>query len=310
MSGVPRQTLSWVIRAATGRFCQLTFLRVAPGHTTARLVIALARHDPADAVRSGHFHNASDTPAAAAGNWRPVGSTHRKSRARLISRLRQREAWRGDRVPHRCGVPLSEGILKGIKVRTDRMSAPEAMRPAVPTEHDLRSGTGRAGWWQEGRALRMPRIVATPRRLAVIEVEADIRRLPEDVFDYVSDPINELEWTIRMMRIEKLTDGPVGVGARYRMGFTSGPPAISEVVQFERPNCWQLRGASRILRSGLRGRVMATGGGSHLSLQMEIQLRRPLGLALSLVRRRMQRELERDIATIKAKLESSHPAGG
>jgi hypothetical protein len=100
MSGVPRQTLSWVIRAATGRFCQPTFLRVAPGHTTARLVIALARHDPADADRSGHLHKASDTPAAAAGNWRPAGSTRRKSRARIISRLRQREAWRGDRVPH------------------------------------------------------------------------------------------------------------------------------------------------------------------------------------------------------------------
>jgi hypothetical protein len=94
------------------------------------------------------------------------------------------------------------------------------------------------------------------------------------------------------------------------MGFTSGPSAISEVVQFERPNCWQLRGESRILRSGLRGRVMATGGGSYLSLRMEIQLRGPLGLALFLVRRRMQRELERDIATIKAKLESSHPARG
>jgi hypothetical protein len=28
--------------------------------------------------------------------------------------------------------------------------------------------------------------------VAVIEVEADIRRLPEDVFDYASDPANEL----------------------------------------------------------------------------------------------------------------------
>jgi hypothetical protein len=190
------------------------------------------------------------------------------------------------------------------------MSAPEAMRPAVPTEYDLRSGTGNAGWWQEGTALRTPRIVAAPGRVAVIDVEAEIRRLPKDVFDYASDPINELEWNIRMTRIEKLTDGPVGVGARYRMGFTSGPPAIGEVVQYERPNYWQVRGASRILRSGLRGLVMATGGGSHLSLRMEIQLRGPLGLALSLVRRRMQRELERDIATIKATLEGSEPGAG
>jgi hypothetical protein len=38
---------------------------------------------------------------------------------------------------------------------------------------------------------------------------------------------------------------------------------------------------------------------------MEIRLRGPLGLALPRVRRRMQRELERDIAAIKATLESS-----
>jgi hypothetical protein len=84
-------------------------------------------------------------------------------------------------------------------------------------------------------------------RVAVIEAEADIRRSPEDVFDYASDPAHEPEWNIRMKRLEKLTDGPVSVGAGYGMEFTQ------------------------------------------------------------VVRRRMQRELERDIAMIKARLER---AGG
>jgi hypothetical protein len=52
---------------------------------------------------------------------------------------------------------------------------------------------------------------------------------------------------------------------------------------------------------------MPTGEGAHLPLRMEIQLRGPLGLALPIVRRRMQRELKRDIATIKATLEA--PSG-
>jgi hypothetical protein len=43
---------------------------------------------------------------------------------------------------------------------------------------------------------------------------------------------------------------------------------------------------------------------------MEIRLRGPLGLALPLVRRRMQRELKRDIGAIKATLEGSEPAAG
>lgn len=88
-------------------------------------------------------------------------------------------------------------------------------------------------------------------RVAVIEAEADIRRSPEDVFDYASDPAHEPEWNIRMKRLEKLTDGPVRLGAGYRMEFTKGPPAISECVRFERPSLWELAGGSKVISSGL-----------------------------------------------------------
>lgn len=55
----------------------------------------------------------------------------------------------------------------------------------------------------------------SPRRgrVAVIEVEADIGRRSEEVFDYASDPANELDWNIRLTRMKELTGGPVGVGA-------------------------------------------------------------------------------------------------
>jgi hypothetical protein len=83
----------------------------------------------------------------------------------------------------------------------------------------------------------MKRSVTTFMRggVAVIEAEADIRRSAEQVFDYASDPANEPGWNIRVKRAEKLTGGPVGVGARYRMEFTQGPAAVSECVRFERP---------------------------------------------------------------------------
>jgi hypothetical protein len=111
-----------------------------------------------------------------------------------------------------------------------------------------------------------------------------------------------------MKGIEKLTEGPVGVGARYRMQFTQGPPAVSECVRFDRPSSWELVGGSRIISSRFKGRVDRRGEGSHLVLRMEIQPRGLLALALPLVRRRMQRELERDIATIKARLEGPRAA--
>ena len=113
-----------------------------------------------------------------------------------------------------------------------------------------------------------------------------------------------------MKRVEKLTGGPVGVGARYRMEFTQGPAAISECVRFERPGCWEHAGGSTIISSGFSGRVVPKGDGSHLLLRMQIQPRGPLRLALPLVRRRMQRELERDVLAIKARLEGTTPASG
>jgi hypothetical protein len=67
--------------------------------------------------------------------------------------------------------------------------------------------------------------VITPKRgrTAVLMAEADIERSPEEVFDYCSDPAHEPEWNIKMKAIERLTEGPVGVGTRYRMEFTSRP---------------------------------------------------------------------------------------
>ena len=141
--------------------------------------------------------------------------------------------------------------------------------------------------------------------VAVVEAEAGIRKPAEAVFDYASDPANEPGWNIRMKRVEKLTGGPVGVGARYRMEFIQGPAAISECVRFERPGFWEHAGGSKIISSGFSGEVVPKGDGCHLLLRMQIRPRGPLRLALPLVRRRMQRELERDVVTIKARLEGA-----
>jgi hypothetical protein len=156
----------------------------------------------------------------------------------------------------------------------------------------------------------MKRPAATVKRggTVLIEAEADIRTPAEKVFDYASDPANEPEWNIRVKRVQKLTGGPVGVGARYRMTFTQGPPAISECVRFERPGFWEHAGRSKIISSGFSGRVVPRDDGSQLLLRMQIRPRGPLRLALPMVRRRMQRELARDLATLKTRLEGAAQA--
>src|SRR6266511_2490492 len=148
-------------------------------------------------------------------------------------------------------------------------------------------------------------VIPNPRRVAVIESEADIARSPEDVFDYCSDPTNEPQWNVKMKDVQKLTEGPFGIGARYRMKFVFGPTVMSECVRLERPNVWEMLGGSRVMRSGWRGRVLPSPAGAHLVLRMELELRGLLAHATPLLRRRMRPELERDIATIKATLQGA-----
>jgi hypothetical protein len=167
------------------------------------------------------------------------------------------------------------------------------------------AGNSAAAW--EGMAVEISVITPKRGRLAVIEAAADIQRSPEAVFDYCSNHAHEPEWNSKMKDVAKLTDGPIGVGTRYRMEFTSAPSVISECVRFERPSVWEMAGRSRVMRFGWRGRVLPTADSAHLVLRMEIQLRGPLGLAAPLLRRRMRPELERDIATIKARLEAGGP---
>jgi uncharacterized protein YndB with AHSA1/START domain len=222
-------------------------------------------------------------------------------RTRLITRLKARCEWRklGSAVLSLVllefgDFPMIRRVLNGIKARAERtmkVSGPGAAEPCPSRV----TGGGRESPWSV--------IMTHPRHVAVIEVQADIRRPPDDVFDYASDPVNEPAWNIRMRRIERLSDGPVRVGARYKMRFTQGAPAISEVVSFERASSWELVGGSKVLSSSFSGRVEPERDGTRLVLRMEIRPRGALALALPLVRRRMRRELARDIATIKAKLE-------
>jgi hypothetical protein len=147
-------------------------------------------------------------------------------------------------------------------------------------------------------------VAVRDRRTAVIEAAIDIQRPAEAVFGYCSDHTNEIEWNPAMRRVAKITDGPVGAGTRYEMEFLPGRPIVGECVRFNPPTCWEVAGSVNGMRSSFAGRVTPAPGGARLGLRMEIETRGLLRAALPLLRRRMPRNLARDIAIIKAKLEA------
>ena len=63
-----------------------------------------------------------------------------------------------------------------------------------------------------------PANLAQPRRKTlVLENSVELRRAPEEVFDYLSDIRNEREWNSTMQAVEMVTPGPLRLGsARWR----------------------------------------------------------------------------------------------
>lgn len=69
---------------------------------------------------------------------------------------------------------------------------------------------------------------------------------PEEAFDYLSDHRAELDWNPKCQVMEKITDGPVGLGTRYRAKWKGSPYIKLETVHFERPRTWTVHNGGPI----------------------------------------------------------------
>jgi hypothetical protein len=86
--------------------------------------------------------------------------------------------------------------------------------------------------------------------VTLIKGEIVIERRVEDVFDFVSDERNEPRYNPQMTFVEQVSDGPIGLGSRFRAVVRSGGRPVSmeiEFTAFERP----ARLGSRATMSGM-----------------------------------------------------------
>ena len=71
-----------------------------------------------------------------------------------------------------------------------------------------------------------------------IEGHIVIRRPVDEVFDFVADERNEPRFNPRMLRVELLTPGPIGVGTRFAAEVSTGrrtAPMTIECTAHDRP---------------------------------------------------------------------------
>jgi hypothetical protein len=84
----------------------------------------------------------------------------------------------------------------------------------------------------------------------LITGEITIERSLEEVFDFVSDECNEPSYNSEMTMAERTSDGPIGLGSRFRAVVRSGGRSVPmeiEFTAFDRP----VRLGSRAVMSGM-----------------------------------------------------------
>ena len=74
--------------------------------------------------------------------------------------------------------------------------------------------------------------------MAVIKNSVQIHRSPEEVFDYLVDLRNELEWNPDAQSMEKKTDGPINVGTKFLAKWKQSQLIEVECTRFDRPHGW------------------------------------------------------------------------
>ena len=112
------------------------------------------------------------------------------------------------------------------------------------------------------------------------ENRVEINRPPAEVFKFISDLCNEPRYVPNVLETEKISDGPAGVGAKYRevtrVMFGRRAVATYEITQYDPPTTFAFRGTSG--RSRFRGRwvIEATDDGSLAKFTAEAQLAWPM----------------------------------
>ena len=99
----------------------------------------------------------------------------------------------------------------------------------------------------------------------VIENVIEIARTPEDVFDYLSDLGNEVHWNPDCLSMEQLTQGPVGVGTRFKAKWKQGPVIFPEVTEYLRPRNWTYENGGSIACVLAITLEPTSGGGTRLT---------------------------------------------
>jgi uncharacterized protein YndB with AHSA1/START domain len=139
----------------------------------------------------------------------------------------------------------------------------------------------------------------------VFENVVRIERPPEMVFDSISDPRSELEWNPKVRIMEKLTDGPIAAGTRFRAKWSKSPVVELEILRFDRPIGWAYRNGGAIaVDLDITLEPLDGGQATQLHSRFDARAHGLMRVIFPLMSGGLRREEVRNMQLIKARIES------
>lgn len=133
-----------------------------------------------------------------------------------------------------------------------------------------------------------------------------IKRRPDEVFAFLARFENVPRWNYAIAETRKITDGPVGVGSRYRQ--TRTVPSRSEetfaVTEFDPVRTLASGGALGPFEADVRYLLEPMGDGTVLTNSMTLQPAGPLRFVAPLAAPRVKAAVAANLDTLKQILET------
>src|ERR687891_94134 len=146
--------------------------------------------------------------------------------------------------------------------------------------------------------------------MAPIVASVEISRRPEDVFAYITDPSHLPEWQESVARVKTHDSAPTGGGSRATITRRVGPREMDmtvEITDLDPPRRWRVRGVDGPVRGNVKGTIepLDDGARSRVTLELDFEGHGIGKLLVPLVvRRQAQKELPRNMQSLRERLES------
>jgi hypothetical protein len=141
--------------------------------------------------------------------------------------------------------------------------------------------------------------------VASYETVLHIPLAPDATFAFVSDFRNAARWDPRTYSVEKATEGEIGVGTRFILvggmlpeatvrrlhlpGWLAGMALPYDIVEFDPPNEFVLKGETRALRYCDHLEFAPEGEGTRLRYYAELEMKGPFSAVDGLLQRMFSR---------------------